>query len=398
MKLAGLVEYDGADFAGWAIQPDKRTVERELSRALETILRHPVKMSVAGRTDAGVHASGQVISFETGTKLSPDLIAYKTTAVLPKDVALRRCAEVPDSFDARRSAKSRSYEYRIVNADVRSPLRRRQEIHIARKLDLDLLQRVAGLVSGVHDFRSFTPTKTRHARFERTVTESRWERRGELLIYRITANSFLYGMVRALVGTMIEVADGSRSVDSFEGLLSGGERKDAGPSAPGRGLALVGVGYDCSEVSGFGLQVSGKSCGGALMNDELLGRIDSYIEGLFVEADPVLESAIEDSKKAGLPGIQVSPNQGKFLQLLAELVGARRILEIGTLGGYSGIHFARALPDDGTLISLELDERHAEVARENIERAGLSEKVEIRVGDAKELLRGMGGEGPFDLV
>lgn len=136
------------------------------------------------------------------------------------------------------------------------------------------------------------------------------------------------------------------------------------------------------------------------MNDELLGRIDSYIEGLFVEPDPALEAAIEDSKSAGLPEIQISPNQGKLLRLLSELAGAKRILEVGTLGGYSAIHFARALPEDGVLISLELDERHAEVARNNIERAGLNEKVEVRVGDAKELLGAMvtNGEGPFDLV
>ncbi|MGI8541571.1 MAG: O-methyltransferase [Rubrobacteraceae bacterium] len=137
------------------------------------------------------------------------------------------------------------------------------------------------------------------------------------------------------------------------------------------------------------------------MNDEMLGRIDSYIEGLFVGEDAALSAALDDAKNAGLPEIQISPNQGKFLRLLAEISGARRILEIGTLGGYSGIHFARALPDDGVLISLELDEKHAEIARKNFERAGLSEKVEVRVGDAKETLRSMaenGGEEPFDLV
>lgn len=136
------------------------------------------------------------------------------------------------------------------------------------------------------------------------------------------------------------------------------------------------------------------------MNDEFLERIDAYIEGLFVEDDPVLAAALEDAENAGLPEIQISPNQGKFLRLLAELCSARRILEIGTLGGYSTVHFARALPDDGVLISLELEERHAEVARKNFERAGLSEKIEVRVGDAKETLRGMveRGEAPFDLV
>ncbi len=132
----------------------------------------------------------------------------------------------------------------------------------------------------------------------------------------------------------------------------------------------------------------------------LLGEIDTYIEKLFAPRDAALEAALEESRRAGLPEIQVSPNEGKLLQVLAEITGARRILEIGTLGGYSAIHFGRALPEDGTLISLEIDERHAEVARENVERAGLSGKVEIRVGDARELLAGIaeGCEGPFDVV
>ncbi len=132
----------------------------------------------------------------------------------------------------------------------------------------------------------------------------------------------------------------------------------------------------------------------------LLGEIDAYVEELFVPPDEALEAALRDSRQAGLPEINVSANEGRLLQLFAELVGARRILEIGTLGGYSAIHFARALPDGGTLISLELEERHAEVARANLERADLKERVEVRVGDARELLAAMveNGEGPFDLI
>jgi caffeoyl-CoA O-methyltransferase len=132
----------------------------------------------------------------------------------------------------------------------------------------------------------------------------------------------------------------------------------------------------------------------------LLGEIDDYVEDLYAPQDEALEAAVRESRRAGLPEIQVSPNEGKLLQLLAEIAGARRILEIGTLGGYSAIHFGRALPDDGELISLEIDEGHAEVARENVERAGLGGKVEIRVGDAGELLAAIveNGEGPFDLV
>ena len=133
---------------------------------------------------------------------------------------------------------------------------------------------------------------------------------------------------------------------------------------------------------------------------ELLQEIDTYVEDLFSTSDETLEAALRDSRRAGLPEINVSPNQGRLLQLLTEISGARRILEIGTLGGYSAIHFARALPDDGTMISLEIDDHHAGVARDNLERAGLSEKVEIRVGDAHELLDSLieDEEGPFDVI
>src|SRR5918997_6405247 len=132
----------------------------------------------------------------------------------------------------------------------------------------------------------------------------------------------------------------------------------------------------------------------------LLTRIDDYVENLFAPQDAALEAALRESQRAGLPGIQISPNEGKLLQLLAEMVGARRILEVGTLGGYSAINLARGMAEDGILISLELDEHHAEVARQNVERAGLAEKVEIRVGDARERLAQLAesDEGPFDLV
>ena len=132
----------------------------------------------------------------------------------------------------------------------------------------------------------------------------------------------------------------------------------------------------------------------------LLGEIEGYVEELFAPQDEALEAAVRESQRAGLPEIQVSPNEGKLLQLLAEMVGARRVLEIGTLGGYSAINLARGMAEDGVLISLEIDEHHAEVARQNVERAGLGERVEIRVGDARELLARIAdnGEGPFDIV
>jgi tRNA pseudouridine38-40 synthase len=244
LKLAGLVEYDGTDFAGWAAQPGRRTVEGVLSEALSTVLRQQVKMSVAGRTDAGVHASGQVVSFRADTGLRPALISYKATAVLPKDVALRRCIAVPGEFDARRDARSRTYEYRLVNDEIRSPLERHHAGYAPQRLDLDLLSTAGELVEGTHDFGAFTPQKSYHVRFERVVAHSRWTRHDDLLRYRITADSFLYGMVRALVGTMLEVAGGKRDLTEFGRLLSGGNRSEAGPAVTSRGLTMVGVSYD----------------------------------------------------------------------------------------------------------------------------------------------------------
>jgi tRNA pseudouridine38-40 synthase len=244
LKLAGLVEYEGTGFAGWAAQPERRTVEGVLSEALSTVLRQPVKMSVAGRTDAGVHASGQVVSFGADTELRPASISYKTTAVLPKDVALRRCATVREDFDARRDARSRTYEYKIVNDEIRSPLERHHAGYAPQRLDLDLLSAAARLVEGTHDFRAFTPQKSYHVRFERIVTISRWSWDHDLLRYRITADSFLYGMVRTLIGTMLEVAGGRRDLTEFARLLSGGQRSEAGPAVTSKGLTLVGVGYD----------------------------------------------------------------------------------------------------------------------------------------------------------
>jgi tRNA pseudouridine38-40 synthase len=250
VKYAGLVEYEGTNFAGWAAQPGARTVEGTLAGALGTVLRQPVKLTVAGRTDAGVHASGQVVSFSADTGFAPGSISYRATAVLPDDLSLRRCVAVREGFDARRDARSRSYEYRILNDPIRSPLVRRTALHVPKELDASLLRKAAALVRGEHDFRAFTPAKSHHVRFARLVEESAWEECGGLLVYRITANSFLYGMVRALVGTMLEVADGRRDLADFACLLEGGERNEAGPAAPARGLTLVCVSYDDLDFGG----------------------------------------------------------------------------------------------------------------------------------------------------
>jgi tRNA pseudouridine38-40 synthase len=214
-------------------------VEGELRRALATVLRvADVPLVVAGRTDRGVHATGQVVSYPGEP---PNLRGVN--ALLGEDAAVRAAAAASDGFDARRDARSRSYVYRVLAAPTPSPFERGYALWWPRPLDEEALHACAGLLRGEHDFTAFTPTDTYHVRFSRRVLEARWERDGELLRFHIEADAFMRQMNRVLVGTMLEVASGRRDVESFGALLSGRPRYEAGPTAPPHGLFLVGVGY-----------------------------------------------------------------------------------------------------------------------------------------------------------
>lgn len=232
------LEYDGVGFAGWARQPEQRTVQEDLERALATILGAPVATVAAGRTDAGVHAWGQVASYQHEA-LDP----RNLNALLPPDVAVLASEPMGSDFDARHSARSRTYCYRIRTAVVRSPLERGRALHVARRLDRGLLHQCAAALVGVHAFSAFTPTETEHVRFERNVFSAEWRERGELLEFWIEADSFLRQMNRVLVGTMLEVATGARSVEQFVAALDGAPRSAAGRTAPAHGLYLARVAY-----------------------------------------------------------------------------------------------------------------------------------------------------------
>ena len=242
------IAYHGAGFAGWAAQPGMRTVQGELEDALVRLLASRSQLTVAGRTDAGVHAWGQVASFSSEGE-PPAELGRALNSLTGPDLAVLGAERAADDFDARRDARGRTYCYRVLAERTPNPFESAVSLHWPHRLDEAVLAACADQLRGTHDFTAFTPTQTDHVRFERDILRAEWHEKaavlgeGRLLELWIEADAFMRSMVRVLVGTMLEVAGGRHSLEDFAGLLEGAPREGAGDTAQAHGLHLASVRY-----------------------------------------------------------------------------------------------------------------------------------------------------------
>ena len=245
MRVKATVEYLGTAFAGWQTQPDQATVQTALENAIHVATGERVRVEGAGRTDAGVHASGQVAAF---TLVKPtDLFRLKASlnGITPDEIAVLDLTEVRDDFDPRRDALCRTYQYTVISGRAHSPLRASQSWHVPPALDMESLQSSAVKIVGVHDFAAFRASDCEAPTTKREVFSSCWSADRNAFVYEVRANAYLKQMVRVLVGTMVDIALGKVAPRTLERLLEGdGTRDDAGRTAPACGLVLVSVDYE----------------------------------------------------------------------------------------------------------------------------------------------------------
>jgi tRNA pseudouridine38-40 synthase len=243
VSLRLLVAYDGSAFAGYQVQPGARTVQGELSTALSTIAGRPITVRGAGRTDAGVHALGQVVSIAENGDLHPEVVMRAIPSLLPPDLAVLDAQSGPEGFDARRSALWRSYVYLLWCAPSRHPLYRKYAVWIRDRVDAGALANALRALGGTHDFTSFARVRDGQDP-ERTLLEASAVEDGPFVRIRVVGISFLHQMVRSLVGTALEIGTGRKPVSWMRDVLDACDRAAAGPVAPAKGLTLVDVGYD----------------------------------------------------------------------------------------------------------------------------------------------------------
>jgi tRNA pseudouridine38-40 synthase len=237
-----LIEYDGTDYSGWQVQPGIPTVQQELLNAIWMITGEWVNLIGAGRTDAGVHAEGQVANFRTEARISAEQFPFALNSGLPEDVVVKEAAEVPLEFHAQFDAVGKTYRYLIWNSRIRPALNRYRQAWVKAPLELEKMREAAGFLVGTHDFQSFA-SECREKDSVRTVSRLELERDGELISMEVSADGFLYNMVRAIAGTLIDVGRVHLPVSAVPEMLAAKDRRQGGPTAPACGLCLVRVDY-----------------------------------------------------------------------------------------------------------------------------------------------------------
>jgi tRNA pseudouridine38-40 synthase len=242
------IAYDGSEYSGWQVQVDRPSVQQTLEAAIERITGEPTRIVASGRTDAGVHALGQVVSFSSVNRLSADELCRALNAHTPRDICVRDVREAPDGFHAIRDAKSKRYRYIVDDHRLPDVFQRRHAWHVPQRLNVDAMARAARVILGTHDFSSFEASGSERASSVRTVTDILIARSSGTLqdniVIEIEADGFLYNMVRNIVGTLIEVGRGAQAENWVADVLAAKNRKAAGPTAPPQGLFLVCVQYE----------------------------------------------------------------------------------------------------------------------------------------------------------
>ena len=238
-----ILSYRGAAYAGWQRQTNALAVQQVVEKALAELLGQEVLIHGAGRTDAGVHARGQVAHFELSDAFPPSGLVHGTNHGLPSDIRVIAAERMCDEFHARKSARAKTYSYRLRRAAVLSPLDAPYTVGLGQELDLVALRTASAYLVGRHDFTSFALSGGSHRDPHRRIFATSWRRRGDELLFRVVGDGFLRGMVRSLVGTLIEIGQGRRSPEEMQELLAGHPRSAAGPTAPAHGLTMERVFY-----------------------------------------------------------------------------------------------------------------------------------------------------------
>ena len=237
------VGYDGTAYCGWQVQPEVPTIEGELNQAISRLTKEEIIVIGASRTDAGVHAKGNVAVFDTESTIPADRFAYALNPLLPEDIVVVASDEVEADWHPRYCDTEKTYEYKILNSKFPDPMRRRDTYHVSFDLDFEKMREAAGYLKGEHDFKSFCAVNAQVKTTVRTIYACSVTKEDDIITIRVTGNGFLYNMVRIIAGTLIQVGGGQIEPEQMEQILAARDREAAGPTAPAHGLTMMGIEY-----------------------------------------------------------------------------------------------------------------------------------------------------------